>query len=300
MDFFKCGSINAIRNYIDTLHSYGCINFTDKATRITPKTATLIDHIYSNIIIKSVRSGIFTFDISGHLPGFCIVKFTNKFDNSCRLHRNFTTFNREEFADLNSAAVNLASYNLTASSRYFTSPPIDEGFTSFLKKFSEILNKHAPLQKTSEKSKKQIMKPWITKGILKSIKTKNKLFHKCYKRKRVELISFYKKYLNKLTSQKRVAKEQFYISQINSCKNDPAKLWKVVNEILDSKPTSRRPITRVITDLDNAPTDLKEISEALNDFFAKIGPTLCSKFGTSSTRHSAIVSVKSSMKFFFF
>ena len=181
---------------------------------------------------------------------FCTVKFTNKFDNSCRLRRNAKTFNAEEFADdLNSAVVNLASNNLTASSRNFTSPPIDECFTSFLNKFSEILNKHAPLQKTSKKSKKQIMKPWITKGILKSIKTKNKLFHKCYTRKRVELISFHKKYLNKLTSLKRVAKEQFYISQINSCKNDPAKLWKVVNEILDSQPTSRRPITRVVTDL---------------------------------------------------
>ena len=71
--------------------------------------------------------------------------------------------------------------------------------------------------------------------------------------------------MNKLTSLKRVAKEQSYISQINSCKNDPAKLWKVVNEISDSKPTSKRPITRVVTDLDNAVTDLKEISEAFND-----------------------------------
>ena len=54
---------------------------------------------------------------------FCTVKFTNKFDNNCRLRRNVKTFNAEKFADdLNSAVVNLASNNLTASSRYFTSP----------------------------------------------------------------------------------------------------------------------------------------------------------------------------------
>ena len=173
MDFFKYGSINAIRNYVDTLHSYGFINFIDKATPITPKTATLVDHIYSNIITKSVRNGILTFDISDHLPVFCTVKFTYKFDNSCRLRKNVKTFTAKEFADdLNSAVVNLASNNLTACSRYFTSPPIDECFNSFLNKFSEILNKHAPLQKTSKKSKKQIMKPLINKGILKSIKIK--------------------------------------------------------------------------------------------------------------------------------
>ena len=219
MDFLKYGSTYAIRNYIATLHSYGRINFIDKATRITPKTATLIDHIYSNIITKSVRSGILTFNISDHLPVFCTVKFTYKLDNSCRLHRNVKTFNAEEFAnDLNSAVVNLASINLTASSRYFTSPPIDECFTSFLNRFSEILNKHAPLQKHPKRVKNKLRS-------LESLK---------------ELISFYKKYLNELTSLKHVAKEQFYISRINSCKNDPAKLWKVVNEILDSKPTSRR------------------------------------------------------------
>ena len=174
LDFLKYGSIiNAIRNYIDTLHSYGCINFIDKATRITPKTATLIDHIYSNIIAKSVGSGTLTFGISDHLRVFCTVKFTNKFDNSC-LHRNVKTFNAEEFADeLNLAVVNLASNNLTACSRYFTSPPIDECFTFFLNKFSKILNEHAPLQKKYKKSEKQIMKLWITKDILKSIKTKN-------------------------------------------------------------------------------------------------------------------------------
>ena len=142
------------------------------------------------------------------------------------------------------------------------------------------------------------MKPWITKGILKSIKTKNKLFHKCYEQKRVELILFCKKYLNKLASLKRVAKEQSYASQINSCKNDPVKLWKVFNKILDSKPTSRRPITRVVANLDNAVTDIMEISEAFNNFLANIGPTLCSKFGTSSTRHSALDKCKVKLEFF--
>ena len=128
----------------------------DKATRVTPKTATLIDHIYSNIITKSVRSGIFTFDISDHLPVFSTVKFANKFDNSYYLHKNVKTFSAEKFAeDLNSIVVNLALNNLAASnSRYCTSPSIIEKcFTIFLNKFSAVLKIHAPLQKTSKKSK---------------------------------------------------------------------------------------------------------------------------------------------------
>ena len=115
------------------------------------------------------------------------------------------------------------------------------------------------------------------------------------------------KSLNKLTSLKCVVKEQFYISKINSCKNDPAKLWKVINEILDSKPKTEKQasyysqlVYSVVTDLDNAITDLKEISDMFNDFLVNIGPILCSKFRTSSTHHSALDGVKPSLKAFFF
>ena len=42
-------------------------------------------------------------------------------------------------------------------------------FTSSL---LEVLNKHAPLKQLSQREKKLSLKPWITKGIYNSIKTK--------------------------------------------------------------------------------------------------------------------------------
>jgi hypothetical protein len=48
----------------------------------------------------------------------------------------------------------------------------------FYNKLNKLTNKHAPLKLISKRKIKQSAKPWITKGIKKSIKIKNKLFWK--------------------------------------------------------------------------------------------------------------------------
>ena len=65
--------------------------------------------------------------------------------------------------------------------------------------FKPILDKHAPLTPMSRREKKLSDKPWITKGILISKETKNKLFRRYFKSNDVDKKAFYRKYLNKLT-----------------------------------------------------------------------------------------------------
>ena len=52
---------------------------------------------------------------------------------------------------------------------------IDKAFSSFYNKLNKLINKHAPLKPISGWKIKSFSKPWITKGIRKSIKMKNKL-----------------------------------------------------------------------------------------------------------------------------
>ena len=52
----------------------------------------------------------------------------------------------------------------------------EECWDNFEKKFNSILNIHAPFRQQTRKEKKLYKKPWLTKGILKSIKTKQKLY----------------------------------------------------------------------------------------------------------------------------
>jgi len=69
----------------------------------------------------------------------------------------------------------------------------DSKFTLFLGAFIDVINTHSSIVKLSRRKTKLASKPWITKGILKSIKTKNRLFRRKIKHhNNVEYLQTYK------------------------------------------------------------------------------------------------------------
>ena len=60
---------------------------------------------------------------------------------------------------------------------------VDFSFSKFFETFNNLLQKHAPIKKLSNKDKKTMKKPWITKGILKSIEKKSQIYRKCIRTK---------------------------------------------------------------------------------------------------------------------
>ena len=61
---------NATRYYTDSIHSCSSVNIIDQTTRITERSETLIDHIYTNNTENNILPGRVTQDISDHLPVF--------------------------------------------------------------------------------------------------------------------------------------------------------------------------------------------------------------------------------------
>jgi hypothetical protein len=87
-------------------------------------------------------------------------------------------------------------------------------FDHFYSKLDDIINKHAPMRVLSRKEIKFYTKPWITSGIKKSIKEKDKLFKKYIKSKSLYNHSKYKLYRNTLVKvikckQKNVLQQLF-------------------------------------------------------------------------------------------
>ena len=56
---------------------------------------------------------------------------------------------------------------------------IDNAFDVFLENFHKCIDSHAPSRMEKISKKYVIRKPWMTKGLLVSVKTKEKLFTKC-------------------------------------------------------------------------------------------------------------------------
>jgi hypothetical protein len=90
------------------------------------------------------------------------------------------------------------------------------------------INKCTHYGKTKHKQDKQ----WITPGIIKSIKIRNKL-HTLTRRQpfNLLLINKYKTYRNKLTDIIFKQKQHFYGLKIKSCSNNPKKIWSTIKEI---------------------------------------------------------------------
>ena len=90
----------------------------------------------------------------------------------------------------------------------------------------------APLKKATRKKRKLINKPWITKGILISIKKKQKLYAKCYKSGSEFEKWLYKIYANKLTDVKRLSKKLFLQQEIVNSRHDMRKFWGIMKTLL--------------------------------------------------------------------
>ena len=80
---------------------------------------------------------------------------------------------------------------------------VDKLFSTFYNKLNTLINKHAPLRSLSKRKIKRLSKPWITKGIRKSIRIKNDLFFSGDRDK-------YKFYRNKILHLSRISKRTFY------------------------------------------------------------------------------------------
>ena len=100
-------------------------------------------------------------------------------------------------------------------------------------------DRHAPMRPMSRQENRLSDKSWITRGILTSIKAKNKLFKKYFKNKNFDTDKskkeHYKKYLNKLTHVKNLAKRIYYENLIKCKNNNPSQTWSIIKETIDYK-----------------------------------------------------------------
>ena len=126
-----------------------------------------------------------------------------------------------------------------------------------------MLDKHAPLTALTRKEKRRKKKPWITPGILASIKTKNKLFKKVFKK--ISTNSEKEHY-------KSVSKKNYYQNLLCNCKSS-SKIWSAINEIIDFKNSSNKSKLphSIVVEGESVKTDSPKFREKLCEYFANIG-----------------------------
>ena len=177
----------------------------------TSQSKTLLDNILHNGINGNTVFRNVTTNISAHLAQFLITSYQVHSETKPKkiLTRTSKSFVQDNFKhDLRNIDW---GYSLDIHLH-----DANHSFEHFLKTINKILDKHAPLKYMSGKQQKNISKPWITKGILISIKIKNTLYNKFYQAKdnrlKSDLHNIFKKYSNLILTLSRKSKDSYFKS----------------------------------------------------------------------------------------
>ena len=142
-----------------------------KPTRITANSATLIDNIFTNHLTADICNGIIINDISDHLPIFAHV-----FDRNLKVNDTSTKILKREINETTLAHFRESLSEANWSSYFIDNDP--NGFyDSFVTEFSRLYDTCFPLKILNLKRKRPHA-PWLTNGLVKSIKKKNQLYKK--------------------------------------------------------------------------------------------------------------------------
>ena len=105
----------------------------------------------------------------------------------------------------------------------------------FISLFKSVVDKHATIKRASCKKHKLLKKPWITKGILISIKNEQKMYKNNFLNGNDAQKLLFKTYSNKLTKVKRLSKKMYFHKEFDKNKNNCHKMWKTINSLLYKK-----------------------------------------------------------------
>jgi hypothetical protein len=156
--------------------------------------------------------------------------------------------------------------NINWNSLLSTTGDLNQSTVNIINVIQDMVNKHVPLKQASLSKKKQLIKPWITDGILKSIKTKQKMYRTHFHSNNIEKVNQYKRYSNKLNKVKLESKNYYYNTQFAKCKNNLKATWKLIGSIIKRKTKGQIHPTK-ITINNKIYTTKQDIVNQLNQYF---------------------------------
>ena len=159
-----------------------------KPTKLTHHTSTLFDHIYTNSN-TSVDACIALVDVSDHLPVFCMLD-----RHISRYKRTFYFRDYSNF-DVDQYIRDVDAVDWFNVSNEFNN--IHEEIANCISILKQIADKHASIKKASQSKRRQLAKPWLTKGVLTSVKFKQKLYKSHFLSRGPDKVKEYKLYVKK-------------------------------------------------------------------------------------------------------
>jgi hypothetical protein len=229
-DLLKIDTHSDTCDFYELMSSFGFKPLIMQPTRVTSTTATVIDNIFVNDIEARSIGGNITTSITDHFPQFTFLNIFDKIKPRKRAQygRSYKNFDQTTF-DKRLRSLNWQDMFEGRDTDYCTSSLIDS--------VNKILDDLAPIKKLTKKEQNLLKRPWITKGLLISIKKRDKMHKAWLKEKDTnEKTVIYKQYKirrNLITSLLRRSKGDYYKSYFEENKSNRKKTWDGIREIIN-------------------------------------------------------------------
>ena len=137
----------------------------------------------------------------------------------------------------------------------------------------QITYKHSPVKKASQNKRRQLAKPWLTKGVFTSVKHKQKLYQSHFLSREPDKVRECKLYANTLNRIKNKAKTDYYCQRFKFYQNGLKNTWKLIGTLVKRKNKGQNCPVRIIRN-NKEFTSQSDTAEQFNQHFVNVGPNL--------------------------
>ena len=181
----------------------------------------------------ATMSGILINKISDHQPIFTC---NNKATPLCKESKYIQIETKDE-RSLNRFLDDLQDADIINKLDQNTLSDPNKNYDTFIEIVVSAKAKHLPTRRVKFNRRKHRIQMWVTKGIIKSINTKDKMYKKlvqsrCDSDLYETLKAHFNKYRNILKKTIAKAKRIYYVDVFNRFKNNIKQTWKVIKETL--------------------------------------------------------------------
>ena len=256
---------------------------------MTNSSATLIDHIYTNDITSSFRSGIIINDVADHLGTFCIFHDkTKKIKPKQIKKRIFNKTNTNTF---------YRKLENTDFSEILKIDCPDWAYNKFMDIYLAEFDASFPMREVSSRAKFIKRQPWFTTGLLTSSINKGKLFSLKLHNPTDENIRKYKIYNKVFNKLKRKMKTLYFKTILEENRNNSRKCWSILKSAI-GKTNDKSSFPLSFTINNSKISDKSEIVEGFNNFFSNIGLTTSHNVPPSKYPFSSYMSPRNMQSIF--
>jgi hypothetical protein len=258
--------VNELDSYLNLLTNQGYSNLFTSYTRVSKTSSSCIDHCYiKNLDIDNVAFTHFDTQVKDHLG--TAVSLSSSLD---KVHANRSSDHVQRYKtyiDYKNAGILIDIF-----SDIFMM--YDKDNPNYLS--NEFVNSISTILKTSTTTKqitanKLKIQPWITTGILKSIRIRNRIGKKRFQSSHSMIR--YQNYAATIKTLIAKAKADYFNNELIRYNGESKKTWKCVNGYLYGKHQNNSSDIESLV-INGVETNIKQdIANNLNDYFSSIGET---------------------------